>query len=911
MSSTYNPHQIEQHWYPIWESQGYFQPSGNGTPYCIMLPPPNVTGTLHMGHGFQQTLMDALIRFHRMDGDNTLWQAGTDHAGIATQMVVERQLQQQGLSRHDIGRNAFIEKVWQWKNQSDGTIKQQMRRLGTSPDWQRERFTMDESISRAVIEVFVHLYQEGLIYRGQRLVNWDPVLHTAISDLEVISEEQQGQLWQIRYPLVGEEGYLVVATTRPETLFGDVAVAVHPDDERYRHLVGKQLQLPLTDRTIPIIADTMVDQTFGTGCVKITPAHDFNDYATGQRHQLPLINIFTPDAHLNDNVPTKYRSLERFHAREQVIADLTALNLLDKITPHLLKVPKGDRSGAVIEPYLTYQWFMAMKGLAAPAIAAVKNGEVRFIPDNWSKIYFQWLENIEDWCISRQLWWGHRIPAWYDSTGKVYVGHSETEVRKKYHLGLELTLEQDNDVLDTWFSSALWPFATLDWPQETPELTTFYPTQALVTGFDIIFFWVARMIMLGLHFRGKVPFKEVYITGLIRDSEGQKMSKSKGNILDPIDLIDGISLDDLLQKRLTGLMQPQMQKRIEQITRKEFPDGIPAYGTDALRFTFCALASPGREIRFDLGRLAGYRNFCNKIWNAARYVQMNVTTAVPQQSVNLSLPDRWIRSKLQLVISQARQHFQNYRFDFLAQEIYEFVWNEYCDWYLEFSKSMSTEPGTQQTLMMVLEALLRLIHPIMPFISEEIWQQIAPLAHRQGKSIMLEPYPTANQAEQDPVAEQEIEWLKKIILAIRNIRGEMTIAPKKQIPLLIGKAATADQAQIKKLMALLKNLAKLEDISFLSANENPPPSMTAIVDQLELHIPMADLIDIDAEKTRLEKEIAKNQKDLDLLSKRLENSNFIAKAPANVVEKEQARCAELRHLIGQLQSQLTKMGAIA
>lgn len=920
MNPTYDPHAIEKHWYQVWEKANYFSPNWQDKPYCIMLPPPNVTGTLHMGHGFQQTLMDALIRYHRMLGNNTLWQAGTDHAGIATQMVVERQLLQEGKSRYDLGRNAFIEKVWEWKAKSDGTIKQQMRRLGTSVDWSRERFTLDESICNAVLEVFIHLYEEGIIYRGKRLVNWDPVLLTAVSDLEVVFEEKQGQLWHIRYPLADSSDFVVVATTRPETLFGDTAVAIHPNDDRYRHLIGKKVKLPLSDRLIPIIADEMVDKEFGTGVVKITPAHDFNDYATGHRHQLPMINIFTPDAHMNENVPSTYQGLDRFHAREHVIKDLEAAELLEKITPHNLKIPKGDRSGAVLEPYLTNQWFIATKTLAQPAIAAVQQGNIQFVPEHWSKIYFQWLENIEDWCISRQLWWGHRIPAWYDPAGNVYVGRNEAEIRKKNQLDPHVELKQDADVLDTWFSAALWPFATLGWPEDTRELQTFYPTNVLVTGFDIIFFWVARMIMMGLHFTGKAPFKEIYITGLIRDAEGQKMSKSKGNILDPIDLIDGIDLESLIKKRISGLMQPQMAKRIENNTRKEFPNGIPTYGTDALRFTFCALASPGREIRFDLGRLEGYRNFCNKIWNATRYVLMNTEgfQVTEKAHENYTLPDLWIRSILHNTIEKVHSDFKNYRFDLMAQTIYEFIWNEYCDWYLEFSKPLliskqfsdAIKHNTRLTLLTVLETFLRLLHPIMPFITEELWHQVAPLLGKKGDTISLQAFPQAQEFKQDLIAENEIAWLKKIILSIRNIRGEMNISPKKTLPLLITKASLQDFQRLQNHQELLMTLAKIESIAETCSGETLPASATAVIDELQMHIPLADLIDKDAEQSRLEKEISKSTKELEAIQVRLNNPNFVEKAPPVVVDKERTRLQELENTVVKLQQQLQRLSSL-
>lgn len=904
--NSYDPKTLEQKWYQYWENNDLFQASGKGEPYCIMLPPPNVTGTLHMGHGFQMTLIDALIRYHRMQGFNTLWQVGTDHAGIATQMVVERLLLQEGTTRQEIGRKNFTARVWEWKNHSDNIIKKQMRRLGVSADWERERFTMDESICRAVIEVFVHLYEEGLIYRGKRLVNWDPVLHTAISDLEVVVEEQQGNLWYINYPLTDGSGQITVATSRPETLFGDVAIAVHPDDQRYKELIGKKVHIPLTDREIPIISDPAVEQEFGTGCVKITPAHDFNDYAMAQRHKLPMINVFTVDARMNNEVPKKYQDLDRFRARELVVDDLTAGKYIQKIEKYIIKIPKGDRSNAIIEPYLTDQWFMSMRGFAESAITAAKKSQIKFIPEHWTKIYFQWLENIQDWCISRQLWWGHRIPAWYDDKQNVYVGHSEAEVRKKHKLPASTKLQQDNDVLDTWFSAALWPFATLDWPEQTAEFKTFYPTNVLVTGFDIIFFWVARMVMLGLHFTGKVPFKEVYITGLIRDAEGQKMSKSKGNILDPIDLIDGISLPELVKKRTMGLMQPQMAERIKNNTCKEFPEGIPSYGTDALRFTFCALASPGREIRFDLGRLEGYRNFCNKIWNAARFVLMNVKDFEYQNKNNeFNLKDQWIRSRLNEVIKTIHDDFKNYRFDLMANTLYEFIWNEFCDWYLEFSKpilntedfSKQQKHATQLTLLEVLETILRLIHPIMPFISEEIWQQIAPLIDKKDKSITLQHFPQISEQETNPAAETEMEWLKKIILAIRNIRGEMNISPKQTLTLLIPKNI---QPKVENNALFLKTLAKLAAIEPIEDQTPLTDTATFIIDDIQYYVPFANAIDKNAENLRLQKELAKCEKDLQLIKSRLDNPNFVARAPKEIIQKEQQRLEELQNMFDKL-----------
>lgn len=915
MEKTYDPKQLEQRWYQYWENAGYFLPQGTGQPYCIMLPPPNVTGTLHMGHGFQISLMDALIRYRRMCGDNVLWQVGTDHAGIATQMVVERQLLQAGQTRHDLGRDAFVAKTWDWKHLSDGTIKSQLRRMGGSLDWSRERFSLDADINHAVIEVFTTLYDEGLIYRGKRLVNWDPTLLTAVSDLEVVSQEEEGFLWYLRYPVVESQEVIVVATTRPETMLGDVAVAVHPEDQRYQHLIGKYLHHPITNRHIPVIADDYIDPSFGTGCVKITPAHDFNDYAIGQRHRLPLINIFTPTAHLNSDVPDIYQGMERFAARKRIVKDLTTQGFIEKIQPHKLQVPRGDRSQAIIEPYLTNQWYVKAQPLAEPAIAAVKNGEIAFVPENWNKTYFQWLENIEDWCISRQLWWGHRIPAWYDDAGNIYVGATEAAVRAKYHLS-DIPLRQDDDVLDTWFSASLWPFATLGWPRQTPELQTFYPTSVLLTGFDILFFWVARMVMMGLKFTGKIPFHTVYITGLIRDSEGQKMSKSKGNILDPIDLIDGIDLESLLQKRTQGLMQPDKAQKITQATKRDFPNGIPAFGTDALRFTYCALANTGRDIRFDLGRIEGYRNFCNKLWNAARYVLMNteghMSAAVTAEP---TLADRWIISRLQETINTVTHCFSHYRFDLLAQALYEFTWNEFCDWYLEFSKpvlvgenpSAEQQLATRQTLVHVLETILRLIHPLMPFITEEIWQRIAPLAGKSGDTIMQQPYPVADDKRLDVEATSDIEWLKKAILSLRQIRAEMNIAPRKLLPVLLHKGNVMDQNRVNRNLPFLQTLAKLESVTWLNSDTTPPPAATALVDDLELLIPLAGIIDKNAELARLGKESVKLEKEITRLQVKLDNADYIAKAPEEVVNKERLRMQELQEAAAKIREQQVKL----
>ncbi len=918
MDKTYNPHDIEQRWYQAWESKGYFAPSGKGDPYCIMIPPPNVTGTLHMGHAFQDTLMDALIRYHRMKGDNTLWQPGTDHAGIATQMVVERQLAAEKKTRHDLGREVFIERVWEWKAESGGAITQQLRRMGASVDWSRERFTMDEGLSAAVTKVFVSLYDEGLIYRGKRLVNWDPVLHTAISDLEVISEEENGHLWHMRYPLADGSGHLVVATTRPETMLGDTAVAVHPDDERYRHLIGKEVRLPLTDRLIPIIADDYVDPEFGTGCVKITPAHDFNDYEMGQRHNLPLINIFTIDATINDEAPEKYRGMDRFAARKQIVEDLKALDLLEKIDDHKLMVPRGDRSGTVIEPFLTDQWYVKIEPLAKPAIEAVESGRIRFIPENWDKTYFEWMRNIQDWCISRQLWWGHRIPAWYDDAGNIYVAPDEAAAREKYDLPADLPLRQDEDVLDTWFSSALWPFSTLGWPEDTEELRTFYPTSVLVTGFDIIFFWVARMIMMGLKFMDDVPFHEIYVHGLIRDAEGQKMSKSKGNVLDPIDLIDGIDLETLVKKRTSNMMQPEKAAQIEKATRKHFPNGIPSFGTDALRFTFAALASNGRDIRFDLQRIEGYRNFCNKIWNAARYVMMqceNEDTGIEGGEMELSLADRWILSELQRATATVTKHIEKYRFDITAKAMYEFTWHEYCDWYLELSKPLlfsdnasdTQKRGTRHTLVTVLETMLRLMHPVMPFITEEVWQQIKPLTGATGETIMLAEYPQHDAEKIDEDAERDIAWLKDFVLGVRKIRGEMSISPGKPLPVLLANWKDDDRQRFERNADFITQLAKLEQVTWLDSEDDAPESAMALAGEMKILIPLAGLIDRDAEIERLEKEIAKLRGNLEKTEARLNNPAFAGKAPPAVVEQTRKQAEQQRGTLAQLEQQLEKI----
>ncbi len=917
MDKTYNPDAIEQRWYQQWEQNGEFKPSGEGTPYAIMLPPPNVTGSLHMGHGFNNTIMDLLTRYHRMKGDNTLWQPGTDHAGIATQMVVERQLNAEGKTRHDLGREAFIDRVWDWKGESGGNITRQLRRLGSSLDWSRDRFTMDDNLSEAGKHVFIKLHEEGLIYRGKRLVNWDPVLHTAVSDLEVLSEEEAGHLWHFRYPLTDGSGHLVVATTRPETMLGDTAVAVHPEDERYKQLIGKTITLPLVGREIPIIGDDYVDPEFGSGCVKITPAHDFNDAEVGNRHNLEQINILTIDAAINDNAPEKYRGLDRYAARKQIVADFEELGLLETIQDHKLMVPRGDRSNAVIEPLLTDQWYVKADVLAAPAVEAVQSGKIKFVPANWDKTFYNWMDGIQDWCISRQIWWGHRIPAWYDEQGNIYVGHDEADVRQKHQLADSVVLRQDEDVLDTWFSSALWPFSTLGWPADDAALKTWYPTSVLVTGFDIIFFWVARMMMMGIKFMDDVPFKEVYIHGLVRDSHGQKMSKSKGNVLDPIDIIDGIDLESLVAKRTSGMMQPQLAAKIEKATRKEFPEGIAPHGTDALRFTFASLATTGRDINFDMNRIAGYRNFCNKLWNAARYVLMNTEgqdTGIDNDEVELSLADRWIISLLQQTEQDVTRAIDSYRFDLAAQAIYEFIWNNYCDWYLELSKpvlnndvaSDAAKRGTRRTLVRVLEATLRLTHPFMPFITEEIWHTIAPLAGKSGPSIMREAYPVADSSKIDKTSVADMEWVMQFINGIRSIRSQMNIAPKKQLPVLLKDAADIDKQRLQDNRDFISRLANLESVEFLTGEA--PAAATALVGKMEILIPLEGLIDKDAEIARLDKEISKLDKIIKQSAGKLSNENYVAKAPADVVAKERGKLAELEQSLSQLQQQRNALG---
>lgn len=908
MEKNYNPSIIEPRCYRNWENNNYFAPKDKGETYCIMLPPPNVTGSLHMGHAFQQTLMDILTRYHRMQGDRTLWQCGTDHAGIATQMVVERQLKQKKTTRHELGRDRFINAVWDWKKHYGNRITQQSRRLGTSMDWSRERFTMDEGLSEAVREVFVKLYDEGLIYRGKKLVNWDPVLHTAISDLEVIQEEESGKLWHVRYPLmesVDNAKYIIVATTRPETMLGDAAVAVHPDDDRYKNLIGKHIKLPLSDRVIPIIADDYVDMEFGTGCVKITPAHDFNDYDIGQRHNLPMINIFTVDAAINDDMPSKYQKLDRYEARKLILADLKEQNLIEKIDDHKLMVPRGDRSHAVIEPYLTDQWYIKVESLAAPAIEAVEKGDIKFIPESWNKTYFDWMHNIQDWCISRQLWWGHRIPAWYDNKGNVYVGRNEKEVREKHQLkSIELT--QDEDVLDTWFSSSLWPFSTLGWPNKTDDLKNFYPTNVLTTGFDIIFFWVARMIMMGLKFMGEVPFKEVYIHGLVRDSDGQKMSKSKGNVLDPLDIIDGIDIKSLIEKRTTGLMQPKMADNIEKNTRKYFPKGIAAYGTDPLRFTFSSLATQGRDIRFDIGRIEGYRNFCNKLWNAIRFSvdrHEKEEIDINNKTIELGIAENWINLRLSHTIETCHQGMSIYRFDLVSKALYEFTWNDYCDWYIEFAKitlnnskaSEAEKRGTLFTLLNIAEVLLRALHPFIPFITEELWQRIATILEKQEGSIMMKQYPDAGELKADKSTDKTIEWIKLFVMGVRRIRAERDIAPKKVLNIFIRGGSSDELRWLDEHQYYVKSIGKIGTIT--KTEKEIKDSVMSIAGEMNILIPLADLIDPKMEIIRLNNTIKKLDKERESFENSLNNKNYIERAPKNIVDKSKQR---LKHLLNEI-----------
>ncbi|MBO3672527.1 valine--tRNA ligase [Acinetobacter soli] len=956
IATTYDPTDIERKWYQIWEEKGYFKPSGQGDSFCIMIPPPNVTGSLHMGHGFNNAIMDALTRYNRMMGKNTLWQPGTDHAGIATQMVVERQLAAQNVSRHDLGREQFIDKVWEWKEQSGGTITKQIRRLGSSVDWSRERFTMDDGLSNAVKEVFVQLHEQGLIYRGKRLVNWDPKLQTALSDLEVESVEEKGSLWHFKYffedkSLKTQDGhdFLVVATTRPETLLGDTAVAVHPEDERYAHLIGKNIVLPITGRLVPIVADEYVEKDFGTGCVKITPAHDFNDYDLGKRHDLPIINIFNKNAEvlaefeyiakageqISDAIaaPADYVGLERFAARKKLVAQAEAEGWLDQIQPYDLKAPRGDRSGVIVEPLLTDQWYVKIAPLAQPAIEAVQDGRIKFVPEQYTNMYMAWMNNIQDWCISRQLWWGHRIPAWYDAEGNVYVGRNEEEVRAKNNLAADLALQQDEDVLDTWFSSGLWTFSTLGWTGDAKKdaenyfLNTFHPTDVLVTGFDIIFFWVARMIMMTMHFMKnedgtpQVPFKTVYVHGLVRDGEGQKMSKSKGNVLDPLDLIDGIDLESLVQKRTFGLMNPKQAEKIEKATRKEFPEGINSYGTDAVRFTFCALANTGRDIKFDLKRVEGYRNFCNKIWNATRFVLMNVegqTVAQEARPELWELPEQWIMSRLQKAEQAVHQAFATYRLDLAAQTIYDFIWNEYCDWYVELTKpvlndtevSEERKAEVRRVLLAVMEASLRLAHPLMPYLTEEIWQTLAPMIGKGGDTIMTAKYPVPEAAKMNEQAEADMQWLQGLIGAVRNIRGEMGLGNARLLPVLLQNISDSERTQIERIQPLFKALAKVESITFLAQGEEPPLSSSSVVGHASVFVPMKGLIDPKAELGRLQKDLDKVQKQHDQIANKLANEGFVAKAPAAVVEGEKVKLAEFADQLVKIKQSMEQIAAL-
>jgi len=958
MEKTFKPSDIEQSLYQSWEEKGYFSPTGEGDGYCIAIPPPNVTGSLHMGHAFQQTIMDTLIRYQRMQGKNTLWQSGADHAGIATQMVVERKIAaEEDKTRHDYGREAFIDKVWQWKEESGGTIGKQMRRLGNSIDWSRERFTMDEGMSNAVQEVFVRLFEDDLIYRGKRLVNWDPKFHTAISDLEVENKDKKGHMWHLRYPLADGEktaegkGYLVVATTRPETMLGDTGIAVNPEDDRYKNLIGKQVLLPLVNRLIPIVGDEHADMEKGTGCVKITPAHDFNDNEVGKRHQLPLINIFDKDAAIlsasqiyttngepsdaySTELPAEFAGLDRFVARKAIVAKFDDLGLLEAVKDHDLVAPYGDRSGVIIEPLLTDQWYVRTAPLAEPAVKAVEDGQIEFVPKQYENMYFAWMRDIQDWCISRQLWWGHRIPAWYDNQGNVYVGRTEEEVRAKHGLDKVIVLQQDDDVLDTWFSSALWTFSTLGWPEQTDDLKAFHPTDVLVTGFDIIFFWVARMIMMTMHFNkdengnAQVPFKKVYVTGLIRDENGDKMSKSKGNVIDPLDMIDGIALDDLLEKRTGNMMQPQLATKITKLTKKEFPAGIEAHGTDALRFTLTSLASTGRDINWDMKRLDGYRNFCNKLWNASRYVLMNTEeqdcgkdlTHEKLGELELSLADRWIIGQFQQTVKTVHESFDSFRFDLASQALYEFTWNQFCDWYLELTKpvlfngSEAQQRGTRHTLVNVLEQLLRLMHPMMPYITETIWQRVAPLTNQDEQanleSIMIQQFPQFDQNLCDQQAIDDLEWVKQFIIAIRNIRGEMDISPNKALPVLLKNVSSEDQRRLQENQQFLSALAKLESIDELAADDNGPLSATAVVGELSVLIPMAGLIDKEAEISRLAKAIDKLEKDVGRTKGKLSNDNFVSKAPEAVINKEKAKLADAESALEKMLEQKAQIEAM-
>lgn len=953
MEKTYNPTSIEQALYQTWENNGYFKPNGDSSKesYSIMIPPPNVTGSLHMGHAFQDTIMDTLIRCQRMKGKNTLWQVGTDHAGIATQMVVERKIAaEEDKTKHDYGRDAFIDKIWEWKAESGGNITRQLRRLGASVDWDRERFTMDDGFYKAVQEVFISLYNEDLIYRGKRLVNWDPKLHTAISDLEVENKDKKGHMWHFRYPLADgvktAEGkdYIVVATTRPETMLGDTGVAVNPEDPRYKDLIGQEVLLPLVNRRIPILGDEHADMDKGTGCVKITPAHDFNDYEVGKRHNLPMINIFTFDGNLRDNaevftttgepsdvygseLPEKYHGMERFAARKAIVAEFDEQGLLEGIKDHELTIPYGDRSGVVIEPMLTDQWYVRTAPLAKVATQAVEDGDIQFVPKQYENMYFSWMRDIQDWCISRQLWWGHRIPAWYDDNGNVYVGHNEDEIREQHGLAASVTLTQDDDVLDTWFSSGLWTFGTLGWPEKTPELEMYHPSDVLVTGFDIIFFWVARMIMMTMHFmkdengKPQVPFKTVYVTGLIRDENGDKMSKSKGNVLDPIDMIDGIDLESLVTKRTGNMMKPKLAAKIEKDTRKTFENGIEAYGTDALRFTLAAMASTGRDINWDMKRLEGYRNFCNKLWNASRYVLMNTEEQdcgfAAGAELEYSLADKWIESQFELAAKAFNEHMDNFRLDMAANTLYEFIWNQFCDWYLELTKpilwkgSEAQQRATRRTLITVLEKTLRLAHPVIPYITETIWQSIKPLVDGvDGETIMLQALPQYNEANFHQEALDDIEWVKSFITSIRNLRAEYDINPGKPLEVMLKATETTDADRLMANEQVLLSLGKLESVRVLGTNETTPACATALVGKSELLIPMAGLIDKDAELERLAKEVAKTQGEIKRIEGKLGNEGFVAKAPEAVVAKEREKLAGYQETLVKLEEQKATIAAL-
>ncbi|MXZ44317.1 MAG: valine--tRNA ligase [Gammaproteobacteria bacterium] len=921
LAKSFDAGAIEARLYQEWESRGYFAPSGEGPAFCIAIPPPNVTGTLHVGHAFQQSLMDAVIRYRRMAKYNTLWQTGTDHAAISTQLVVSEMLRAEGKTPQDVGRDAFIERVWKWKEESGGIITQQMRRIGASVDWSRERFTMDEGFSRAVIEVFVRLFEEGLIYKEQRLVNWDPELNTALSDLEVLSESEPGFLWYLRYPLEdglqtqSGEGYLVVATTRPETMLGDSAVAVSPNDDRFKDLIGQFVRLPLADRKIPIVGDEHVDMEFGTGCLKITPAHDFNDYVIGTKHNLDKISVITKQGRMNEKVPAEFRGLDRFDARTQIVTALEQKDLLEKIEPYEVQVPRGERSGVIVEPLITEQWWVDIKPLAEPALKKVEDGSIQFQPKRWENVYYSWMRDLRDWCISRQQWWGHQIPAWYDDDGKVYVGRNEEEARAKAGLAESVALTRDPDVLDTWFSSALWTFGTLGWPEQTEDLQKYHPTDVLVTGHDIIFFWVARMIMLTLHFTKEIPFRTVFITGLVRDAEGQKMSKTKGNGLDPLDLVDGISLDDLLAKRTSNLTQQSLKAQIEKHTRRDFPNGIQAFGADALRFTFCAIASPTSSYNFDIARVEGYHFFCNKLWNAMRFTLSQTENLDLDEPRELSLADRWIRSSLRDLIQGCRDDLESYRFDLFAQRIYDFIWHEFCDWYLELTKPVLYDPGTERerlngtkfTLLEVAETLLRLLHPAMPFITEKLWQNIAPGLGKDGESIMLESYPTSAKLKEDKAAETAIGWLKGVISAVRNIRGERQIPPNKEITVLFSEGSVREREFEQENRVLLCKLAKIASTQWLDEDANSPQSSMQIFNGLKIHVPFVDKQEMDAEHARLEKELTRTTKELEGINQKLENPNFTSRAPAHVVDAQRQKAQDASHKKHALEQQLEQI----